>query len=179
MKNLLLIAATLYCFITAAQPPSDPPKPDDTPPKDLLMVPVEFSGLSTVYNGGLVLMWATESEKNNDHFDILRSDDKGVSWSNVGHVPGSGTSKKKHQYTWSEGEQLHSETYYRLIQVDFDGKETELTLVYYDFTDSYYNGMKLNGKILSIRKVQEAGSDNLVIVVTDRQVYKIMSSYHE
>lgn len=170
VPHLILCALIGMCSYIDAQPPE---------PKLGLQTPVEFSGLSTVYNGGLMLMWTTESEKNNDHFDIKRSDDKGVTWQQVGHITGVGTTKLKHQYTWSEGEQLSNEAYYRLIQVDFDGKETELTVVYYDFTNSSWNGMKLNGKILSVRKVIEQGSADLVIIVTDRQVYKIMSTYHE
>lgn len=168
MKTIILLLTMLHCQFAFCQIP-----------KLGTQTPVEFSGLSTIHNDGLSLIWTTESEKDNDHFEIQRSSDNGLTWSNVGEVKGHGTTKSKQYYQWNETEQLHCEVYYRLIQVDFDGKRTDLTIVYYDFTDSYYNGIKLNGKILSIRKVQEQGSSNLVIIVTDRQVYKIMSTYQE
>lgn len=169
MKHLTLIFILIAPFIMA----------QDVPTNIGIQTPVEFTGLSTFFNKNLCLMWSTASESDNSHFLILRSLDNGANWDEVGRVKGNGTTKIQHQYIWAEEQQISGPTYYRLIQVDLDGKETELTILFYDFVDSYFNGMKLNGEILSIRKVQEQGANDLVIVVTDRQVYKILSTYKE
>jgi len=169
MKHLTLI----FILFTSAIMAQDRPDLAGT------QTPVEFTGLSTFFNKNLSLMWSTASEANNSHFLILRSLDKGITWAEVGTVQGNGTTKVKHQYIWSELDQISGPTYYRLIQVDLDGKETELTIIFYDFINSVYNGFMLNGKILSIRKVQEQGSNNLMLVITDRQVYKILTKYNE
>lgn len=68
------------------------------------------------------LEWATASERNNAAFDIERSID-GVDYQKIGSVKGSGTSAKVTTYNFTDATPL-SIAYYRLRQIDFDGKET-------------------------------------------------------
>ncbi|MEQ8554423.1 MAG: T9SS type A sorting domain-containing protein [Cyclobacteriaceae bacterium] len=62
--------------------------------------------------------WRTASEVNNDHFIIQGSHD-GLQYENIGSVQGMGTIKSITDY---ELKLSANYLYYRLIQVDFDGK---------------------------------------------------------
>jgi hypothetical protein len=72
----------------------------------------------------VVLEWSTSSEQNNDRFEIQRSVD-GITFHTVGTVKGAGTSFNniKYQFTEHGIDGLGAEVvYYRLRQVDLDGK---------------------------------------------------------
>jgi hypothetical protein len=68
--------------------------------------------------------WATASETNNDHFVVERSLD-GATFAALGTVQGQGTSTAAHTYQFIDaeaGRQGAGMVYYRLQQVDTDGK---------------------------------------------------------
>jgi len=77
-------------------------------------------GCSISSNGTVKLIWTTESEINNDHFEIDRSGD-GTSFIAVGMVKGAGTSSLEHYYSFVDELPLRGKSYYRLMQTDFDG----------------------------------------------------------
>ncbi len=66
-----------------------------------------------------VLTWATASETDNKGFDVERQTANGT-WETLGFVKGTG---KAATYTFEDKAPL-SISYYRLRQIDFDGKET-------------------------------------------------------
>jgi hypothetical protein len=80
----------------------------------------DFRGSSQ--NGKAVLDWTTASEQNNDFFEIQRSA-TGMDFRAIGVVPGNGTTAEKHSYRFTDPELLMQPMYYRLRQVDYDGKE--------------------------------------------------------
>jgi hypothetical protein len=67
------------------------------------------------------LNWSTASEINNDHFDIERSPD-GTQWEKIGEVKGNGNSNATIDYSFIDDNPLSGANYYRLKQVDADGK---------------------------------------------------------
>ena len=72
-------------------------------------------------NNGL-LTWVSESEINNNHFEIERSDDA-VKFEKRGSVLGNGNSSSKKTYTYTDPVNTASKiVYYRLKMVDNDGK---------------------------------------------------------
>jgi Secretion system C-terminal sorting domain len=71
----------------------------------------------------MMLNWQTENEKDNSGFEIQRSADA-KNWSNIGFVKGKGQSSVAFDYTFEDKGPLSILTYYRLKQVDFDGKAT-------------------------------------------------------
>ena len=74
-------------------------------------------------NSTYTLSWATASERNSSHFLIERSGDA-VRWETVGQVQAAGHSQQIIEYTWRDDRPLSSSiTYYRLRQVDLDGRE--------------------------------------------------------
>jgi hypothetical protein len=74
------------------------------------------------WNAGFVneLEWKTASEKNNDRFEIERSDD-GRNFELIGIVAGNGTTDQPVVYRWADNTPLRGNNYYRLRQVDYDG----------------------------------------------------------
>jgi 1,4-alpha-glucan branching enzyme len=90
-----------------------------------LVIPVEL----TSFNGKIVnktdaaLAWQTASERNNSHFNIERSFD-GKNYINIGQIKGNGNSNKVNNYNFTDRNVPNGLVYYRLKQVDFDGKET-------------------------------------------------------
>ena len=70
-----------------------------------------------------ILNWSTATERNNDHFDVERSND-GVIFTKIGEVNGAGNSTSIVKYAFTDARVADMSTqnvYYRLKQVDFDG----------------------------------------------------------
>ncbi len=91
-------------------------------------LPVSIIDLAAAYTGGDVqVKWTTTFELNNDHFEIERSTD-GNTFKTIGTVKGQGNSGTGHNYDYdddiSRSTAFKSDLYYRLKQVDVDGKAT-------------------------------------------------------
>ncbi len=78
------------------------------------------------------LQWTTASENNNDYFIIQRSSD-GEVFSDLEKIQGRGTTTFNSEYQTYDLKPLHGDNYYRLKQVDYDGKFTftEIRLVHF------------------------------------------------
>ncbi|HEX5168619.1 MAG TPA: PA14 domain-containing protein [Cyclobacteriaceae bacterium] len=72
-------------------------------------------------NGANILEWKTASELNNVGFDIERSFD-GKAFEKIGWTGGHGTSNQNHEYNFSDKSPRLGWNYYRLTQIDYDGK---------------------------------------------------------
>ncbi|TKB96915.1 T9SS type A sorting domain-containing protein [Pedobacter cryophilus] len=89
------------------------------------VLPVSLTSFGGQKQGDAIqLNWTTASEKNNSHFDILRSID-GKKFLNIGKVAGKGNSDAKVDYTFLDQNPLGGTNYYQLNQVDFDGKSSK------------------------------------------------------
>ena len=77
--------------------------------------------IATLINHQGVLTWTTTSEKNNKAFEILRSGD-GRNFDLIGMVEGAGNASIAHHYRFTDYHPLKGANYYRLRQVDYDGK---------------------------------------------------------
>ena len=80
---------------------------------------VEFKGRASEKSN--TLYWQTATETNNSHFEIQRSGDSRT-WKDIGQVKGVGNSLQFHHYSFVDDKPLESYNFYRLKQVDFDGK---------------------------------------------------------
>ncbi|MGB1102625.1 MAG: hypothetical protein ACPG21_03265 [Crocinitomicaceae bacterium] len=73
-------------------------------------------------DNGTLLTWETRSESNNAYFAIERSYN-GKSFEEIAHIEGAGTSSERLVYRYNDPQFHQSDlVYYRLRQVDFDGK---------------------------------------------------------
>lgn len=100
-------------------------------------LPVELTwfNASITKSGTGLLKWHTESELNNDRFEIERSEN-GVDFTSLGSIVGAGTSNQAHDYLFEDKEPILSLVYYRLKQVDFDGAFEYSSIVSLDFTSA-------------------------------------------
>jgi hypothetical protein len=85
-------------------------------------LPVEltyFKG-QTIKNGNQ-LLWQTASERNSKGFYIQRSED-GRKWQDLAFEPSKSTTLATHNYEWIDQTPLLGYNYYRLKQIDNDGR---------------------------------------------------------
>ncbi len=88
------------------------------------VVPVSLTDFRAVDKGSYIaLNWHTASEQNNKGFDIEKSSD-GVRFKKIGFVNGNGTTQKESNYTFNDNAVISDVQYYRLKQLDNDGKFT-------------------------------------------------------
>jgi hypothetical protein len=87
----------------------------------------------------VLLKWATATEENFSHFVVERSTDA-INFQQIGIVYGSGNSKHEIDYTYTDNSAVKGIVYYRLKQVDIDGKfkYSPTTNVNVDITSSVY-----------------------------------------
>jgi hypothetical protein len=72
-------------------------------------------------NGVVELTWETVTERNNSYFEIERSRD-GEEFTSIGKIAGAGNSQLKRNYNFTDTYPMGGLAYYRLVQVDFDGR---------------------------------------------------------
>lgn len=85
-------------------------------------LPIELLGLDAQAQGRLVrVAWSTATERNNERFEVERSADAST-FMTIGGVPGAGNSTSMLYYSWEDEAPLNGTSYYRLRQVDHDGK---------------------------------------------------------
>jgi len=95
---------------------------------EFMILPVDllsFDAISTESSKNqVVLTWSTAQEVNNSHFVVMKSND-GNTWESIATVEGMGNTFENTTYTYTDNSPA-SVNYYKLIQVDFDGTETNL-----------------------------------------------------
>jgi len=85
-------------------------------------LPVEYTSFTALLNGKAVdLLWSTASEVNSDYFMIERSQD-GKNFEAIGKVNAAGFSNSMKNYVFIDNNPKSGNNYYRLLQVDRDGK---------------------------------------------------------
>lgn len=85
-------------------------------------LPVELTAFNARLSGNKVsLHWKTASELNNKGFEVERSADS-RQWSRLTFVPGNGTTYAEQSYHYTDANPVSGMNYYRLRQVDFDGR---------------------------------------------------------
>jgi len=87
---------------------------------------VSFTGK---YNSGIsTLDWATSQEFNNKEFELLRSTD-GLKFDKIATIAGAGNTSIAQKYQYQDRINGQGYVYYRLRQVDLDGKSTLSNIV--------------------------------------------------
>lgn len=94
------------------------------PVNNVLSVKLAQFSVKSVGQGAL-LEWKTSSEKDNNKFLIYRGDSDN-NFVKIGEVFGAGTSAIANNYSFNDKHPLKGNNYYKLIQVDGNGKATEL-----------------------------------------------------
>jgi hypothetical protein len=78
-------------------------------------------------NGRVVLTWETAAEINNDHFVVQRSDNT-ANWLEIDSVKGANNGGAVSSYVRYDEHPLEGMSYYRIEQIDIDGKASYSTI---------------------------------------------------
>jgi hypothetical protein len=127
-------------------------------------LPIDFmflkGGNQENYN---LLSWATASETDNSHFEIERSRDV-HNFKKIAEIKAAGFSNSQKNYEYKDTEPLSNLNYYRLKQVDFDGK----------FRYSAMISIKNEGFVFKI--YPNPVRDNLYIEASETGTFKITNT---
>lgn len=117
------------------------------------------------------LSWVTASESNNDYFMIENSID-GYSWYTIGTHKGAGNSNTGIVYDFDHADYKDSLNYYRLTQVDFDGRRETFKTITVD------NRVKPKKVVRTVdlmgRNVDEYYDGIIIIIYDDGSAEKIL-----
>ncbi len=92
--------------------------------QNVLALPVELKDFTAKVMGQAVLLtFSTASESNNARFEVERSNN-GLVFEKIGEKTGAGTVRTEQYYSFEDASPLQGINYYRLRQVDTDGKAT-------------------------------------------------------
>ena len=94
-----------------------------------LPLPVELiSFTATCENNTAFISWQTASEINNNYFVIEKSNGK-EEFYEIARVQGAGNSNQALEYLFIDENLYSGDNYYRLTQVDYDGKHTIFNVI--------------------------------------------------
>ena len=104
-------------------------------------LPVEMIGFEGACLNGTtnVISWSTASENNSDYF-IVEKSETGISWQDVVKINGAGTSWVRNDYSVEVNEA--KSCYYRLKQVDIDGRQNYFPVFFVEKMCSEFTGVK-------------------------------------
>lgn len=92
-------------------------------------LPITLTSFEGVLDGTIVeLEWVVESQIDNDYFIIENSQD-GITWDKIGEVEGGGTTINEETYNLEHINPLGGNNYYRLTQIDFDGRSETFNII--------------------------------------------------
>jgi hypothetical protein len=124
------------------------------------------------FNGGNLLSWATASEENASHFEIQRSEN-GLDFETVGVVAARGNSSQVTNYSGTDLGNFTNVVYYRLKQVDVDGKFQYSATIAVNSSSQVYSILPNPGNgIVYIT----GGSESFTLSVLDLQGRLIISN---
>ncbi|MBT31947.1 MAG: hypothetical protein CMO01_19995 [Thalassobius sp.] len=106
------------------------------------LLPVEYVSFTATYlpyEETTKVSWVTSSESQNDYFVVERSYD-GYTFDEIGTVNSIATSEAEYTYTFFDKTALNGLAYFRLKQVDKDGKSSlSKVVVVKNYSDSDFN----------------------------------------
>lgn len=89
------------------------------------VLPIDLTSFTCEYKAGYpTITWSVASQINNDYFILYRSDNW-IDWREIERRPGEGTTSSIYVYQYTDREDCEGIIYYKLKQVDYDGKFCE------------------------------------------------------
>ena len=132
------------------------------------VLPINLTSLTATKDGNKGLLnWSTSTETNNYGFEVERSNDA-KTWNRISFVKGNGNSNVQSNYNYLDENLFKGTNYYRLKQIDFDGKFNYTSVVSIRFADKdnlsvsfYPNPTKGKIVVLSESAISERASLNI------------------
>ena len=135
---------------------------------------ISFNG--RIKNGEASLNWSTATEINNKGFEVQKSMD-GESFTPIGFVKGAGNSSAINNYSFSDPKLLSGTDYYRLKQIDFDGKfiySSTIRLNYTKFDWSILGNPVNNGSWIQLQ-LDKAAHISVRIISIDGKIIQTIN----
>ena len=110
------------------------------------VLPVTFISFNGVLqNNSALLTWSTANELNNKGYEVQRSNE-GMNFTDIGFVAGQGNSSQQNNYSYTDYKIVSGFNYYRLKQIDVEGRINYSSTIRLDFTnfDWTISGNSLN-----------------------------------
>ncbi len=141
-------------------------------------LPVELiSFIGRADNEKVTLNWTTASELNNDFFEVQRFINP-EQVKTVGKIAGHGTTPESHDYLFEDLSPLGGVAYYRLKQVDYDGKYEYSNVIRVEFEGSRSVKLFPNpGDGRELRLSMELDEGPLSISVSDTRGVKVAAFF--
>ena len=148
-------------------------------------LPVELLTFNaTPVNNQVNVTWSTATEINNDHFELERSSDA-KNFEAIAEVKGAGNSSSLKNYEYNDKFPLSGVSYYRLKQVDFNGKFTfsNIATVHFGGANNDINTLSIEpNPFADMMKLQfstaDAGRAQISIMdLTGKVIYTQNSDY--
>jgi len=99
-------------------------------------LPVELLSFDSKFDKNSVnIYWQTATEINSDYFELQHSAN-GENWETIALLGAAGNSNMLIDYSFVDQNPLIGDNYYRLHQVDFDGKDEYFGPIYQNFANS-------------------------------------------
>jgi len=137
----------------------------------LTSLPVQILSFNAkLKNKSVYLDWSTSSEKNNLYFNVEHSTN-GNTFINIGTLNGNGTTNNIHSYQFEHINPTIGKNFYRLKQVDADGKTTYSNIKIIDFDVKKFN-IKSN---LVQNEVEISTNENMDLFFYNTQGQKVMA----
>lgn len=136
-------------------------------------LPVSFIDVyGKSFDFGQEIHWTTATEVNNNYFVVERSDDAKV-FEEVGRVKGAGNSNQLLQYSLLDPNKVKL-AYYRIKQVDFDGKYTysPTIMVQSNLDQEVLNYMSAQNGVLNLSIQPQAYQTNIELWNTNGSMVK-------
>ncbi|MBP7184512.1 MAG: T9SS type A sorting domain-containing protein [Saprospiraceae bacterium] len=109
-------------------------------PSIIAVLPIQMKSFDArKTDDGVALTWVTSSETNNAYYIVERSGN-GIDYREIGRMSGAGTTTEEMRYNFIDKNPLSARNYYRIVQVDFDGKMSNSnikTITYNSYSDDY------------------------------------------
>lgn len=143
-------------------------------------LPVSLLDFRAVKNGNTVnLNWKTATESNNKGFAVERSANA-TNWTEISFVNGVGNSVATNSYNAVDNSPVKGINYYRLKQVDNDGKQTYSPIVSLKFDDvkglsfAFYPNPVKNKLTVMVDKIETATANLNVMSVDGKLIKSVM-----
>ncbi|MEA3447191.1 MAG: right-handed parallel beta-helix repeat-containing protein [Bacteroidota bacterium] len=124
-------------------------------------LPVEWLDfIATCEYNKIQLSWTTATETNNDYFVVQSSDDANE-FHDIGIVNGAGSSAIRHDYEFTVETPEFDGTYFRIKQVDYDGKYNYSEVIHIVCENDYSPDFKVYPNPIEGRKFTLLSGSNL------------------
>lgn len=149
---------------------------------NVINLPVELINFEAEkINSGVKLMWSTATEVDNDYF-ILEKSSNGQHFTEIAKIIGAGNSSFTTKYSYTDNSPLEGISYYRLSQVDFDGKRVTFPPVPIRTTGKTKNEVQILRNLFNNTiefSTAEIRSGNLQVSLFSSEGRKVIDDYRD